>query len=68
MNQRITPYYWMAECRTCGKQWFTRNAHAVGARHARATGHYVNGEIGLMFYYNRPPESNEPPTKLSPTF
>ena len=43
----------LATCETCG--WHTeqyKNAQANAARHAKAHGHKVIGEIGIAFSYD----------------
>lgn len=42
----------LAQCDDCG--WSTqsyKNAQALAARHARAHGHKVRGELGIAFSY-----------------
>jgi len=46
----------LAECLTCG--WSTesyKNAQALAARHAKAHGHKVVGELGIAFEYTGGP-------------
>lgn len=53
MNRKYGVVHGLAECQTCG--WSTssyKNAQANAARHARAHGHVVNGEIGVTFTYD----------------
>ncbi len=40
------------ECETCGKVWESKNAHGVGARHAKLTGHTVFVEKCYAHIYN----------------
>jgi len=51
----------VAECEECGKTWESRNAHGVGARHAKSTGHCVSVEVcyGYLYNYNVPDELKE---------
>lgn len=43
-----------AVCHTCGKMWDARNAQAVGAAHAKNTGHHVTVEVTFIHGYNLP--------------
>lgn len=48
----------IAECDDCGRQWQNyKNAQACAARHAKATGHRVVGEVGLAFEYGPPKQA-----------
>lgn len=51
----------VAECLTCGKHWESRNAHAVGAQHARKHGHSVRIEVTRVHIYDHgdPPHYGE---------
>ena len=40
-----------AYCRDCDKTWDTKNAHGVGARHAKVYGHEVRVEIRTIVVY-----------------
>lgn len=43
----------VAICQDCG--WHTesyKNAQALAARHAKAHGHHVKGELGISFSYD----------------
>lgn len=40
-----------ADCLTCGWQCLERNAHGVGAQHARKHGHTVRVEVVRAHYY-----------------
>ena len=42
----------IASCKTCGKEWTTKNAHGVGAKHAKHYGHEVVVEKEFKFVYN----------------
>lgn len=48
-----------AECETCGKKWYSRNAHGVAANHAKKTGHKVWVEKTYGWYYNKDQPSTE---------
>ena len=53
MNRTYGVVHGLATCRTCG--WHTesyKNAQANAARHARAKGHLVDGELGIAFSYD----------------
>ena len=53
MKRKAGVVHCIAECRTCGKSWTNyKNAQAVGARHAKLTGHTVDVEVGLAIQYN----------------
>lgn len=41
-----------AECLDCGWKCDSRNAWAVGAKHARKHSHHVRIEITKVFHYN----------------
>ncbi len=42
----------VAACTTCGKEFTAyKNCQALAAKHARATGHIVTGELGFAFRY-----------------
>ena len=41
----------LAHCLTCGKKWYTPNAHGVGAKHARKYKHNVVTEIIFSYCY-----------------
>lgn len=43
-----------AWCETCGKEWHAKNAHAVGASHARRYDHCVHVEEARNYSYNAP--------------
>ncbi len=44
-----------AWCTTCGREWHTKNAHAVGAAHARRHNHTVCVEEARNYTYNAAP-------------
>jgi len=44
-------------CEDCGARFNNyRNAQALAAKHAKSTGHFVRGEIGIAVWYNRKDE------------
>lgn len=47
----------IAHCFTCGKAWYTANAHGVGVQHARRYKHHVVVGEGKLFIYNCEKES-----------
>lgn len=52
MKHTYSVVHGLATCRNCG--WHTeayKNAQANAARHARAHGHRVDGELGIAFTY-----------------
>jgi hypothetical protein len=51
-----------AWCEACDKRWDARNAHAVGAQHARRYGHEVFVEEERTYSYNSPPRDAVTPT------
>lgn len=52
--KRVWVVHCVAECTTCGALFQNyRNAQALAAKHAKATGHLVTGEIGLAFRYGK---------------
>ncbi len=53
-----------AYCEVCGKEWTSRNAQALAAKHFYATGHCVTGEIAFGFSY--PTKNNRPRTEGNP--
>lgn len=40
-----------ATCATCGEEWDTKNAMAVGKRHAEAHGHQVTCDQTIVVTY-----------------
>lgn len=42
-----------AECQDCGKEWNTLNAHILGAKHHKKTGHEVIVEVSYGAVYRR---------------
>lgn len=53
MRRKYGVVHGIAECKDCG--WSTtsyKNAQANAARHARARGHRVVGELGISFEYD----------------
>jgi hypothetical protein len=46
----------MAECQDCPWKTYARNGLGNAARHADATGHYVQVEQTTLINYNRPAE------------
>ena len=53
MNRISYPVHWLAQCMDCGKVWQLRNAVAVGAVHAKASGHEVRCEVMISTIFNR---------------
>ena len=52
MIKKIGVVHCIAKCDDCGKEWMNyKNAQAVAARHAKAYGHTVRGEVGIVFEY-----------------
>lgn len=52
MKRHYSVVHGLATCEDCG--WHTdsyKNAQANAARHAKAYGHHVNGELGISFGY-----------------
>lgn len=41
-----------AVCETCDKAWGGRNAHAVGAKHARHHKHKVGIDVTITYVYD----------------
>lgn len=42
---------YLALCLTCDKKWYTNNAMAVGAKHAKKYRHNVTVETTLVYNY-----------------
>ncbi len=53
MNRISYPVHWLAQCVECDKVWNARNAVAVGALHAKASGHEVRCEVMISTIFNR---------------
>lgn len=58
MNRISYPVHWLAQCVDCDKSWGARNAVAVGALHAKATGHEVRCEVMISTIFNRKVDEN----------
>ena len=41
-----------ARCETCGKEWYSANAHGVGVQHAQYHGHRVIIEVMATYIYD----------------
>ena len=53
MEKEYGVVHGIAECQDC--DWGTqsyKNAQAIAARHAKAHGHKVTGELGIYFSYD----------------
>lgn len=48
-----------AQCETCGKSWYTKNAQGVGAKHARKYGHNVVVEVLKYYIYSHAEKKDE---------
>jgi hypothetical protein len=48
-----------AVCYTCDWRCDAKNAHAVGAIHARSHGHYVDVQVCRDYVYNHDPEMQD---------
>lgn len=59
---KTTPGEWRtiplveAHCQSCGWECHAKNAHAVGAIHARSHGHMVSVDVCRTYVYNHDPE------------
>ncbi len=52
MRRLSYPVHWLAQCIDCEKVWTAKNAVAVGARHANASGHEVRCEVMINTTFN----------------
>lgn len=58
LTKRCGVVHAVFECEDCGKQFENyKNAQALAAKHAKQTGHYVSGEVGIAVWYNRPQQA-----------
>ena len=48
-----------SRCDDCGKEWRTKNAQGVAARHTQLTGHVTHVEIDMCWTYKMEPRDKK---------